>query len=56
MTFLAPDRMNAGLLIRYARRRFAPNRADIVAMFMIAGAAVVVTQAARTDGPAAGRA
>ena len=55
MTFLAPDRMNAGLLIRYARRRFAPNRADIIALFMIAGAAVIITQAARTMGqPLAG--
>jgi NitT/TauT family transport system permease protein len=55
MTFVQPDRMNAGLLIRYARRRFAPNRADIIALFMIAGAAVVVTQAARTMGqPLAG--
>ena len=50
MTFLPPDRMNAGLLIRYARRRFAPNRADIIALFLIAGGAVLVTQAARTMG------
>ena len=50
MTFLQPDRMNPGLLVRYARRRFAPNRADLIAMLLIAGGAVLVTQAARTMG------
>ena len=43
MTFLPPDRMNPGLLIRFARRQvFAPNRADIIALcyMAIAGAAV----------------
>ena len=50
MTFLQPDRMNPGLLVRFARRRFAPNRADLIAMLLIGGGAVLVTQAARTMG------
>jgi len=50
MTFLPPDRMNPGLLVRYARRRFAPNRADLIAVFLIAGGAVLVAQAARQMG------
>jgi NitT/TauT family transport system permease protein len=50
MTFQPPDRMNAGLLVRYARRRFAPNRADLIAVFLIAGGAVLVAQAARQMG------
>jgi len=50
MTFLPPDRMNPGLLVRYARRRFSPNRADLIAVFLIAGGAVLVAQAARQMG------
>ena len=50
MTFLPPDRMNPGLLVRYARRRFAPNRADLVAAFLIGGGAVLVVEAARQMG------
>jgi NitT/TauT family transport system permease protein len=50
MTFLPPDRMNPGLLVRYARRRFAPNRADLIAVFLIAGGAVLVARAARQMG------
>jgi NitT/TauT family transport system permease protein len=50
MTFLPPDRMNPGLLIRLARRRLTPNRADLIAAFLIAGGAVLVAQAARQMG------
>ena len=54
MTFLPPDRMNPGLLVRYARRRFAPNRADLVAAFLIGGGAVLVVEAARQMGQPCG--
>jgi len=36
MVFLSPDRSGAALLMRFARRRYAPNRADIVALLLIA--------------------
>ena len=32
MVFLSSDRLNAGLLARFARRQFAPNRFDLVAL------------------------
>ena len=50
MTFLPPDRMNPGLIVRFARRKFAPNRADLIAGFLIAGGGVLVAQATRQMG------
>jgi NitT/TauT family transport system permease protein len=47
MVFLAPDRMNAGLLVRFARRRFAINGADVVALALIAAAGVLVVHGAQ---------
>jgi len=47
MVFLTPDRMNVGLLARFARRRFAPNRYDLVALALIASAAVLVVHGAQ---------
>ena len=31
MTFISPGRNQAALFVRFARRQFAPNRADLVA-------------------------
>ncbi|HEY2177998.1 MAG TPA: ABC transporter permease subunit [Caulobacteraceae bacterium] len=47
MVFLTTDRMNAGLLARFARRRFAPNRFDLVAFLLLGGLAVLVVHGAR---------
>jgi len=47
MVFLSPDRMNVGLLARFARRRFAPNRFDVMALALIGAAGVLVVHGAR---------
>ncbi|HEY5106345.1 MAG TPA: ABC transporter permease subunit [Caulobacteraceae bacterium] len=47
MVFLSPDRMNAGLLARFARRRFAPNGADLVALALIAAGGVLLVHGAQ---------
>ncbi len=47
MVFLSPDRMNVGLLARFARRQFAPNRFDLIALALIGAAAVLVVHGAR---------
>ena len=36
MVFQSPERMSPGLLARFARRRFAPNRSDLIALLLIA--------------------
>jgi NitT/TauT family transport system permease protein len=46
MVFLSPERSGAALLMRFARRRYAPNRADLVAMALIAGGAVLIVHGA----------
>ena len=35
MTFLSPDRHQAALFVRFARRQFAPNRADLIALLLV---------------------
>jgi NitT/TauT family transport system permease protein len=50
MVWLSPERINPGLLARFARRRYAPNRADLIAVFLIAGGAVLVAHAAQQMG------
>src|SRR5579862_2919008 len=47
MVFLSSERMNPGLLVRFARRRLAPNRFDLVAFLLLGGLAVVVLHGAR---------
>src|SRR5579863_7065523 len=47
MVFLSSERMNPGLLARFARRRFAPNRFDLVAFLLLGGLAVLVLHGAR---------
>ncbi|HEY1561754.1 MAG TPA: ABC transporter permease subunit [Caulobacteraceae bacterium] len=47
MVFLPSERMNPGLLARFARRRFAPNRFDLVAFLLLGGLAVLVLHGAR---------
>ena len=47
MVFLSSERMNPGLLARFARRRLAPNRFDLVAFLLLGGLAVVVLHGAR---------
>ncbi len=47
MVFLSSDRMNAGLLARFARRELAPNRYDVIAMVLIGAAAVLVVHGAQ---------
>ncbi|MGH6985558.1 MAG: ABC transporter permease [Caulobacteraceae bacterium] len=47
MVFLSPDRMNVGVLARFARRRFAPNRFDLIALALIGAAAILVVHGAR---------
>ncbi|MGI9169605.1 MAG: sulfonate ABC transporter permease, partial [Caulobacteraceae bacterium] len=55
MVFLSAERMNAGLLVRFARARFAPNRYDLIALALIGAAAVLVTHGAQQMGlPLAG--
>jgi len=46
MVFLSPERSGAALLMRFARRRYAPNRADIVALALIAAGAVLIVHGA----------
>ncbi len=47
MVFLSSERMNAGLLARLARRRYAPNRFDLIALALLAALAVLVVHGAR---------
>ena len=47
MAFLSSERMNAGLLVRFARARFAPNRFDLIALALIGAAAVLVVHGAQ---------
>src|SRR5450432_235133 len=47
MVFLSPERMSAGLLVRFARARFAPNRFDLIALALIGAAAVLVVHGAQ---------
>ncbi|HEY1878975.1 MAG TPA: ABC transporter permease subunit [Caulobacteraceae bacterium] len=47
MVFLSSERMNPGLLARFARRRFSPNRFDLVAFLLLGGLAVIVLHGAR---------
>ncbi|MDE2356479.1 MAG: ABC transporter permease subunit, partial [Alphaproteobacteria bacterium] len=47
MVFLSSDRLNAGLLARFARRRLAPNRYDLVAMALIGAVALLLVHGAR---------
>jgi len=47
MVFLNSDRFNPGLIARFARREFAPNRYDLVAFALIGALAVVVVHGAQ---------
>nr|MBA3812594.1 ABC transporter permease subunit [Caulobacteraceae bacterium] len=47
MVFLSSERMNAGLLARLARRRYAPNRFDLIALALLGALAVLVVHGAR---------
>jgi NitT/TauT family transport system permease protein len=47
MVFLSTDRLNTGLLARFARRQFAPNRFDLIALVLIGAAAVLVVHGAQ---------
>jgi NitT/TauT family transport system permease protein len=47
MVFLSPDRTNFGVLARFARRRFAPNRYDLVALAVIGLGAVLIVHGAQ---------
>ncbi|HEV7158115.1 MAG TPA: ABC transporter permease subunit [Caulobacteraceae bacterium] len=47
MVFLSSERLNPGLLARFARRRFAPNRFDLVAVVLLGGLAVLILHGAR---------
>ena len=47
MVFLSTDRLNTGLLARFARREFAPNRFDLIALVLIGAAAVLVVHGAQ---------
>jgi NitT/TauT family transport system permease protein len=47
MVFLSSDRLNAGLLARFARRELAPNRFDLIAMALIGAFAVLVVHGAQ---------
>ncbi len=47
MVFLSSDRLNTGLLARFARRQFRPNRYDLIALALIGAAAVLVVHGAR---------
>ncbi len=44
------ERTNPRLLIRYARMRYAPNRADLIAALLLAAAAVLVAHGAEQMG------
>jgi NitT/TauT family transport system permease protein len=47
MVFLSSDGMNTGLLARFARREFVPNRFDLVALALIGALAVLVVHGAQ---------
>src|SRR6202453_3510686 len=47
MVFLSSDRLNTGLLARFARREFAPNRYDLIALALVGAAAVLVVHGAQ---------
>jgi NitT/TauT family transport system permease protein len=47
MVFLSTERLNPGLLARFARRRFAPNRFDLIAFLLLGGLAVLILHGAR---------
>ena len=47
MVFLPPDRLNPALLARFARRRFAPNRADVFAVMLMAAVVVLAAHGAQ---------
>jgi NitT/TauT family transport system permease protein len=47
MVFLSSDRLNTGLLARFARREYAPNRYDLIALTLIGGLAVLVVHGAQ---------
>ncbi len=47
MVYLSSDRLNTGLLARFARRQFAPNRYDLIALLLIGAAAVLVVHGAQ---------
>ena len=47
MVFLPPDRLSPALLARYARRRFAPNRADVFAVMLMAALIVLAGHGAQ---------
>ncbi len=47
MVFLSTDRMNTGLLARFARREFAPNRFDLIALALIGAIAALVVHGAQ---------
>jgi NitT/TauT family transport system permease protein len=47
MVFLSSDRINTGLLARFARREFAPNRFDLIALAFVGGIAVLVVHGAQ---------
>ncbi len=47
MVFLSSDRLNTGLLARFARRELAPNRYDLIALVLIGAVAVLVVHGAQ---------
>jgi NitT/TauT family transport system permease protein len=47
MVFLSPDRLNAGLLARFARRQYVPNRFDLIALVLLVAVAMLVLHGAR---------
>ena len=47
MVFLSSDRLNAGLLARFARREYAPNRYDVIALALVGAGAVLVVHGAQ---------
>jgi NitT/TauT family transport system permease protein len=47
MVFLSSDRFNTGLLARFARREYAPNRYDLIALVLVGAAAVFVVHGAQ---------
>jgi len=47
MVFLSSDRFNPGLLARFARRRLAPNRYDLIALLLIGAVAALVVHGAQ---------
>jgi NitT/TauT family transport system permease protein len=50
MDLLPAERTSPSLLFRYARLRFAPNRSDLIAALLLAGAAVLVAHGAEQMG------